>query len=434
MKYKSISIDFFEGNRAKICSKLKPNSLAIIVSNNEVWRSGDQNHSPYRQNSDLFYLTGIEQEKTMLVLCPHHPNEKYREFLFLIQPEKEMETWTGHKLSEEEAKAIAGVKNVHWLSKFDVIIADLMVNSNAVYLNTNENLRFESTLIHNDLRFIELLKNRFPLHKYKRLAPIITAERLRKKPTEIELMQKACEITNLTFKRLLKFVKPDVMEYEVEAEIMHEFIRNGCNWHSFHPIIASGKNACILHYPDNDKQCKDGDLLLIDFGCEYANYTSDCSRAIPVNGKFTIRQREVYEAVLRVQRAAIPLMVEGKTINQLNEEVDRIMEKELIGLGLLKVEDIQKDKPEDDRTKKAFFKYYMHGLSHFMGIDVHDVGTKDTRFQAGMVLSCEPGIYISEENIGVRIETDILITDDEPIDLLKDIPVDVDEIEKLMSK
>jgi Xaa-Pro aminopeptidase len=304
-----------------------------------------------------------------------------------------------------------------------------MYHSENVYLSTNENLKF-NPLPSRDFRFINDIKSRFPLHNYKRLGKIISELRCRKEPEEIELMKKACALTNKAFHRVLKFVKPGVNEYEIEAEIIHEFLRNGANGHAYPPIVASGKNACILHYPDNDKKCKDGDLVLMDFGADYANYSADTTRTIPVNGKFSPRQREIYEAVLRVLRKAISLMIAGKTINSFNKEVNKIMENELIGLSLFTKEDVEKQ----DADNPMYFKYFMHGTSHFIGLDVHDTGTKDTVFEPGMVLSCEPGIYIEEENIGIRLENDILITEGKPVDLLKDEPLEPDEIEQLMAE
>jgi len=434
MKYTPIAQDLFVRNRAKLVKTLKTNSLALINSNDVMPRAGDQDYFPYRQNSDLFYLTGINQEKSILALCPDHPDERYREVLFLVRADKEMETWYGHKFTEDEAREISGVKTIKWLDKFEGILADQMANSEYIYLNTNENPRYSTEVRYLDLRFIDAMKQKYPLHQYMRLAPILKELRVEKEPEEIELMYRACIITTNAFLRTLKFVKPGVREYEVEAEITHEFLRSGAAGHSYSPIIASGKNACILHYPDNDKECKDGDLLLMDFGAEYANYAADTTRTIPVNGKFTPRQRQVYEAVLRVLRGAIPLMVPGKTIFRLNKEVDKLMEKELLDLGLLKPEDVEKESADTDRERKVFFKYYMHGVSHFMGLEVHDIGTKDTVLRPGMVLSCEPGIYIPDESIGIRLENDILITDEEPIDLLKDEPIEPDDIERLMAE
>ncbi len=429
MKYSPIDSQLFIRNRQKLLARLESNSVAIVNSNDEFPRNGDQNFN-FRQNSDLFYLTGIEQEKTVLVFCPNHVKPEMREILFILRASVEHEIWYGHKLTKDEAKAISGIQTIKFHDELDTTLTNLMINSESVYINMNENLRFETDVTYRDLRFINQLKNRFPLHNYKRLAPIISSLRLIKEPEEIEIIRKACQITNQTFQRLLKFVKPDIKEYEIEAEIIHEFIRNGAADHSFHPIVASGKNACYLHYPYNDQVCKDGDLILIDFGAEYANYAADTTRTIPVNGKFTERQKQIYSSVLKVMKEAKKLMVKGQTINKLNEAVGLLVEKELLALGLLKDEDIK----NQDKDWPAYKKYYMHGNSHFMGLDVHDVGTRDLPFEAGMVLSCEPGIYIMEEGIGIRLENDILITDGEPIDLLIDEPIEIEGIERLMAE
>ncbi len=436
MKYRSIPSELFVRNREKLLQMIKPNSVVLVCGNDESPRSGDQFFT-YRQNPDLFYLTGIDQERTILMLAPEHPNPKYREILFLVYGDKTMETWYGHKFTEEEAKKISGAKTVKWLSEFDSILGDVMQHVEFVYMNTNENPRFSTSVPYKDLRFISQVKNRFPLHEYKRVAPLITKLRLKKDEKEVEVIQNACKITNDAFHRVLKFMRPGVMEYEIEAEITHEFLRQGASGHAYSPIIASGRNACILHYPDNDKPCLDGDLILLDFGAEYGNYAADTTRTIPVNGKFSPRQRQVYEAVLRVMKQAINLMVPGKTINSLNLEVDALITDELVNLGLLKAEEVakeRKEKPNLEREKKLAFKYFMHGNSHFMGLDVHDVGSKDTPFEPGMLLSCEPGIYIPEENIGIRLENDILITDGKPIDLLASEPIEPDDIEALMRR
>lgn len=429
MRYLPIESSFFEKNRQKLVSRLKPNSLSIINSNDEMPRSGDQNF-PFRQNSDLFYLSGIDQEESILTLCPDHPQEKMREILFLKKTTEEMVIWHGHKYTKEEAHKISGIKNVLWLDEFETNLYQLMINSENVYLNLNENPRFASVVPYRDIRFVKDLKEKYPLHKYERLAPILTALRVIKEPEEIELIKKSCEITKKAFDRILKFVRPGVMEYEIEAEIIHEFIINRANGYAFYPIVASGKNACILHYVENSQQCKEGDLVLIDFGAEYANYASDCTRTIPVNGKYTQRQRAVYEATLRVMRAATKMLVPGTTINKYHENVCKIMEKELIALGLFTEEDVQKQDP----AKPMYFKYFMHGTSHFIGMDVHDVGSKDQELKPGMIFSCEPGIYIHEENIGVRIENVILVTEDGPVDLSENIPVEPDEIETLIQQ
>jgi len=428
MRYQKISSELFTRNRIKLEKKLKPNGLAIILSNDEMPRNGDQCF-PYRQSSDMFYLTGLDQEKCILTLFPNHPLEAMREIVFTVKTSDMMVTWYGHKYTLEEAGRISGVKTIKWLDDFDGVLRELMARAHMVYLNQNENPRFTTDVPSRDLRFMQQLRNDYPLHNFERLAPLLSDLRMVKEEEEVSLIIKACEITGSAFNRVLDFVKPGVMEYEVEAEITHEFIRTGANGHAYPPIIASGDDTCILHYNSNDKECLDGDLLLLDFGAEYANYAGDCSRTIPVNGKFTTRQRQVYEAVLRVLRKASRMLVPGTTIDKYHAEVCKIVEKELIGLGLFTEEDVKNQDP----ANPLFFKYFMHGTSHFMGLDVHDVGTKQHTLAKGMVLSCEPAIYIPEEGIGIRLENDILV-DDEPLDLMVHIPIEPDEIEALMRR
>ncbi|NTW23329.1 MAG: M24 family metallopeptidase [Lentimicrobium sp.] len=428
MRYQPISSDLFVRNRLKLEKKLKPNSLAVILSNDEMPRNGDQCF-PFRQHSDMFYLTGLDQEKCVLTLFPNHPVEAMREIVFTVKTNDMMVTWYGHKYTLDEASRISGVGTIKWLDDFEGVFRELMSRAGLVYLNQNENPRFTTDVPSRDLRFMQQLRNDYPLHNFERLAPLMTELRLVKENEEIEQMIKACDITGKAFNRVLAFVKPGLMEYEVEAEITHEFIRNGASGHAYPPIIASGADTCILHYNNNDKRCKDGDLLLLDFGAEYANYAGDCTRTIPVNGRFTARQRQVYEAVLRVLRKASHMLVPGTTIDKYHAEVCKIVEKELIGLGLFTEEDVLNQNP----ASPLFFKYYMHGTSHFMGLDVHDVGTKQQQLVKGMVLSCEPAIYIPEEGIGIRLENDIVV-DDEPLDLMVHIPIEPDEIEALMER
>jgi len=428
MRYSSINPQLFVRNRAKLVKRLKPNSLAIVHSSDEMPRNGDQTF-PFRQNSDLFYLTGLDQEKCILTLCPNHPLESNREMVFVVKTNDLMVTWYGHKYTLEQAREISGVPTIKWLDEFDSVLKDLISRAEFVYLNQNEHTRFFTDVPSRDLRFSQKLNQEYHLHSFERLAPIIYELRTVKGPEEIEMMQKACDITGKAFQRVLKFTKPGVMEYEIEAEIIHEFIRNGASGHSYSPIIASGANACILHYNENDKPCNDGDLILLDFGSEYGNYAADLSRTIPANGKFTPRQRQVYDAVLRVMRKATKLLVPDTTIDRWHAEVCRIMEKELIGLGLFTEEDVR----NQDAASPMFFNYYMHGTGHFLGLDVHDVGSKQQPLQRGMVITCEPGIYIKAEGIGVRLENDVMVAD-EPVDLMAGIPLDPNEIEALMAK
>ncbi len=429
MKYQPINQELFKQNRNRFKKEMKPNSLAIFNSNDEMPRNGDQDF-PFRQNSDFFYLTGIDQAKSVLFIFPDCPLEKYREALFLEETNEYIAIWYGKKYSKEEAIAASGIKNVFWLDTLDNAIKEVMAASEYVYLNANENPKYSNPVPYRDIRFNEDLTKKFPAHKYERSNPIVCKLRMVKSDIEIDLTKEAISITDKAFRRLLSFTRPGLMEYEVEAEITHEFVRNRANGHAYYPIVASGKGACVLHYIENNKECKDGDLMLLDFGAEYANYAADLSRTIPVNGKFSVRQKEVYNACLRVMKAAIKLLVPGTTIDKYHTEVCKIMEKELIGLGLFTAEDVKKQDP----AKPMYFKYYMHGTSHFIGLDVHDVGTRQDIIKPGMLFSCEPGIYIQEEGIGIRIENDILTTENGNIDLMAGIPIEVEEIEKLMKK
>jgi len=427
MRYSHISNSLFVKNRKKLSEKLKEKGIAIINSNDQMPKNGDQVFK-YRQNSDFFYLTGIEQEKSILIINPNATKTTEKEILFILKANKELEIWEGHKLTNEEATEISGIKNIKYLLEFNSFLKELLLQNDNVFLNNNEYSKFSTPVLYKDIRFIKELKDIFPLHNFHRLAPILAELRLIKEPEEIELMQKACDITTQAFHKVLKLIKPGIKEYEIEAEITNEFIKNGANGHAYDPIVASGKNNCVLHYVANDMTCKDGDLVLMDFGAEYANYSADTTRTIPVNGKFSTRQKEVYNAVLRVMKKATSIMKVGMTINKINQQVDTLIEEELLNIGLANNNDFENNKKKDTIR----MKYFMHGNSHFMGLDVHDVGTKDTIFKAGMVLSCEPGIYIEEEGFGIRIENDILITDNEPIDLLANEPIEIEDIERLM--
>ena len=429
MKYLPIDSNLFISNRERYTRELKPNSLAIFNSNDDMFRNGDQEF-PFRQDSNFFYLSGIDQAKSILLIFPDCVNPKYREALFLEETNEHIAVWYGKKYSKEEAAAVSGIKNIFWLDTFDAALKEVMSSCENVYLNTNENPRYSSLVTSRDQRFIKELMINYPLHKYERSVLILNKLRTIKSPIEIDLIKTAVNITDQAFRRVLNFVKPGVMEYEVEAEITHEFIKNRANGHAYYPIIASGKSACVLHYIENNKECKDGDLMLLDFGAEYANYAGDLSRTIPVNGKFSKRQKEVYNACLHVMKEAKKMLVPGTNIDAYHGEVCKIMNEQLMKLGLYTSDDIKKQNPE----KPLYFKYFMHGTSHFMGLDVHDVGTKQETLKAGMVFSCEPGIYIPEEGIGIRIENDILVTEKAPIDLMEHIPVEVDEIEEIMKR
>ena len=428
MRYEPLSSDFYVQNRRRVVAALERGSIAILTSHDEYPRCGDTTH-PFRQNSDLLYLCGIDQEETFLTMAPWHPNPDYREILFIKNPSPEKIVWFGHRLSREQASELSGIRTVMFTESFEGVLNDLMMNSEHVYLHIPEDPRIKPTFPTHEVRFAAQLKKDYPLHDYRRLAPILYPLRNVKCAEELETMKKACEITGKMFRRALTAIKPGKYEYEIEAEMTYEVIRNGATTHSFAPIIAAGPDTCILHYIKNDKQMQDGDLLLMDFGAEYANYAGDCSRTVPVNGKFTPRQKAVYEAVLAIYKETIPLFKPGMTIHKINDYVFKRMDEELIKLGLYTQEDVDNQDP----ATPCFKKYYMHNTSHFIGLDVHDVGQRDWVFQPGNVLSCEPGIYIAEEGIGVRIETDVVVADT-PIDLMADVPVEVDEIEQLMAR
>ncbi len=427
MRYQPINSKMYVHNRSKLIEKLNPGSLAIVNSNDEMPRSGDQTFV-FRQNSDMFYLTGLDQEKCILTLCPQHPVESMREILFTVKTNDMMVVWNGHKYTLDQVREVSGILNVKWLDEFEITLRDLMSRVQLVYLNQNEYPKFITEVPLLDVRFAEKMRKDFPVHSFERLAPIITSLRLVKEPEEIVQIQKACDITNEGFRRVLKFVKPGLKEYEIEAEFTHEFIRKGATGHAYPPIIASGANSCILHYNTNYNFCNDGDLLLMDVGAEYGNYAADMTRTIPVNGKFSARQLQVYKAVLSVMKTATALLKPGTTIEKWHSEVCKHMEKELVGLGLISKNDLKNQSSDSP----AYFKYYMHGTGHFLGLDVHDVGSRQVIFETGMVMTCEPGIYIPEEGIGIRLENDIMIAE-EPVDLMAHIPLEPDEIERLMT-
>lgn len=428
MKYTAPDASLFVLNRKNFAQRLKPKSIAIFNANDEQLRSGDQNFA-FKQNPDLFYLSGIDQEQSILILFPDCPNPLYREVLFLRQTNDHIKVWEGHKYTKEEAKKASGLEQVFWLDEFWTVLQSIIHYAENIYLNTNENDRSVYEVPYRDLRFIQQLKERYPLHQYERSALILRDLRPIKSDIEVQLTKKACEITRDAFVRVLKFTKPGVSEYEIEAEIIHEFIRQRATGHAYNPIIASGPNANILHYNDNIQVCKAGDVILFDFGAEYANYNADMSRSIPVSGRFSPRQKEVYNAVLRVMRAATKLLVSGTIWNEYHDEVGRIMEAELIGLGLLDKQAVVKQNP----AAPLYKKYFMHGTSHHLGIDVHDFASRYKAFEVGNILTCEPGIYIPEEGLGIRIENNILITKNGNIDLMADIPVEVEELEDIMN-
>lgn len=429
MRYQDINPALFVSNRKQLAKALKPASLALFNSNDSMPTNAD-GHLPFRQNNDLFYLTGVDQENSILVICPDFPDKKFREVLFVQETNEQIANWEGHKLTKEEAHKLTGIETIMWLSEFNKLFRHMMTMGGVenVYLNTNEHYRAEINVETRDARFIDWCKKLYPLHRYERLAPIVSKMRNVKSKAEIDLLQQACDITETAFRRVLRFVKPGVKEYEIEAEYAHEFLRNGSRGFAYTPIIASGANSCVLHYIENDKLCKDGDILLLDVGAEYANYNADLTRSIPVNGKYNKRQKDVYNAVLRVQKAAIKMLRPGVHYFEFHKEIQKLIEKELVELKLISKTDIKNQNSE----RPAFQKYFMHGTSHMLGLDVHDVGNMHAKIQVGQVWTVEPGIYIKEEGLGIRIENNIVIGGDKNFDLMKNIPIETEEIEELM--
>lgn len=430
MRYKNINKELFITNRRRLQKELKANSV-VVVNANDVMPTNSDGTMPFRQNSDLFYLTGADQEETIFVMCPDFPDKKYREVLFIRETNETIAIWEGHKLTKEEAREQTGIETILWLSDFPRWFNTMMVmgDTEHVYLNTNDHYRADSVVETRESRFVTWCMKKYPLHRYERLAPVMHRLRSVKSTDEIDLLQRACDITDQAFRRVLKFVNPGVMEYEIEAEYAHEFIRHGSRGFAYTPIIASGANSCVLHYIENNKACKDGDVLLLDVGAEYGNYNADLTRTIPVNGKFSKRQKEVYNAVLRIMREAMKLLKPGERYFDYHKEVQKITESELIKLKLIDKKDI-KNQPRD---KPLFMKYFMHGTGHQLGLDVHDVGNMYHKMQAGQVWTVEPGIYIREEGLGVRIENNVVIQKNGVRDLMKNIPVEVEELEDIMN-
>lgn len=429
MKYDPINPELFRLNRRRFASQMKADAIAIFHSNDLMPRNGDQ-YFPFRQNSSLFSLCGLDQEETVLVLFPDCIKEGYQEVAFIKKSNDKIATWEGHKLTKEEARQISGVQKVFWLDDLETLLPELIYLSKRIYVNTYENERFHTDVPSRDLRFAQYIKNRYPAHKFHRSQPILKKMAMIKSNHEIELIQQACDITEKAFDRVLNFLQPGVMEYEIEAEIIHEFLRNRATGHAYTPIIASGANACILHYNDNNQPCRDGEVVLLDFGAEYANYAADLTRSIPVNGQFTKRQRSVYDAVLHVLQEATQMLLPGVNLEDYHKEVGKMMESELVGLGLLDKTDIK----NQDKERPAYKKYFMHGTSHHLGLDVHDLSSRYTPIQAGMVFTVEPGIYIPEENLGIRLENDILVTDHGPYNLMANIPIEAEAIEMAMNE
>ena len=430
MKYNPIPNQLFIKNRTKFVAQLKPKSIAVFNSN-DIFTTGADSTMPFEQHSDIFYLSGVDQEESILLLFPDALDSSCREVLFVKETNDHIAIWEGAKLTKEQATKASGIKTVYWLSDFDKVFFDLMTEAETIYFNTNEHYRQAVELESRETRFIKSVKDKFPAHNWAKSFPIMQHIRGIKEPEEIDLLQTACNITEKGFRRILGFVKPSIMEYEIEAEYMHEFLRNRSKGFAYTPIIGSGFNACVLHYIENNQACKDGDMLLMDVGAEYANYSSDMTRTIPVNGRFTDRQRAVYNAVHRVKDEATKMLVPGTIWAEYHVEVGKIMTSELLGLGLLDKADVQ----NEDAKWPAYKKYFMHGTSHHIGLDTHDYGELKTPMKANMVFTVEPGIYIQEESMGIRLEDDVVIQEKgAPFNLMKNIPIDADEIEDLMNK
>ncbi len=429
MRYTPLSAATYREHRARFRQQMEQGGLAIFHSNDVMPTSAD-GHLPFKQATDILHLTGIDQEETVLLLFPDAVDAKDREILFVRETNEHIAIWEGAKFTQAEATALSGIATVLWTSAYEATVKRLMPQAEKLYLNSNEHLRQGNEVETREERLNKVLRERYPLHELKRSAPIMHRIRSVKTTEEVAQMRKAVDITGKAFQRVCGFIKPGVKEYEIEAEITHEFLRNGSRGHAYTPIIASGYSACVLHYITNDQVCQDGDVILMDFGCEYGGYASDLTRCLPVNGRFTDRQRAVYNAVLRVKNEATALLRPGTMLAEYHKEVGRIMESELIGLGLLDKTDVKNQDPE----KPLYKKYFMHGTSHFLGLDVHDVGLWHEPIVEGMVFTVEPGIYIREEKLGIRLENDVLVTSGTPDDLFKEIPVEAEEVEELMSR
>ena len=428
MRYTPPSKDLYINNRKNFVNLIKPGSVAVFNANDQMPTNAD-GLMPFRQNNDLLYLTGIDQEDTILLLFPDFYHENQREILFLKETSDLIAIWEGHKFTKKEATGISGITEVHWVSEFKQVFNTLMAEAKNVYLNTNEHIRAVVEVETRDARFGTWCRASYPNHQYERSAPHMHQLRAIKSAEEVKMMQIACDITEKSFRRVLEFVKPGVMEYEIQAEFMHEFLINKSLGFAYEPIIASGFNACVLHYIENNNACQDGEVILMDVGAEYGNYNADMTRCIPVSGKFTQRQKDVYNAVLRVKRAAEAMLVPGNVIPEYHIEVGKVMEGELLGLGLLDKTDIKNQDPKNP----AFRKYFMHGTSHHLGLDVHDVANIYRKMAIGMVFTVEPGIYIREENLGIRLEDNLVINGHGLDNLMGNIPIEAEEIEALMN-
>ena len=429
MKYLPLDPAIFIENRKRFVKAMKPNSIAIFVSNDEWPSNGDALHA-FKQNTDLYWLTGVEQEDTMVILFPDCPDPKYREVLVLVRPNELKEKWNGKRLRANEGTAISGIKSIVWLDSIDALLQTWVHLADTIYLDSNENDRKDSLIQSREYRFIAEMKSRYPLHNYARAAKIMKELRGIKTKAEVAVMQKAIDITENTFRRLLKFIKPGAMEYEIEAEIFHSFLSQRATGQAYGSIIASGDRARTLHYVSNNQECKSGELILMDFGAEYGGYCADLTRTIPVNGKFTARQKEVYNACLQIHNYCKGILKPGISIVDYTEKVGDEATNQFLKIGLITKADVK----NEDKENRAYRKYLYHGISHHLGIDVHDLGTRTEPIKAGMVFTIEPGIYIEEEQMGIRIENNYWITKNGNQDLMKNIPITVEEIERLMKK
>lgn len=429
MRHEPISPEFFLRNRKHLRGLLQPNSMVILHAN-DIYPTNADGTLPFKQNSDLFYLTGVDQEETTLLLMPDAVDPKEREILFVKETSEHIAVWEGEKLTQEQARAATGIERIEWSHAFDGFLHRMVPQVDHIYLATNEHLRASVVVETRNARFIKDCQARYPLHRYERLAPLLHRLRITKDKEELKMLQHACDITEAGFRRLLGFIKPGVGEWEIEAELLHEFVRRGSRGFAYAPIIGTGKNACVLHYVENDKVCQNGDMILLDVAAEYGGWASDLTRTVPVNGKFTKRQRDVYDAVLRVFRGANGILRPGNTPMDYQKQVIELMERELVHLGLFTAKEARAQGPDKALVKK----YFMHGSSHHLGLDVHDVCPPHQPFAEGMVFTIEPGIYIREEALGVRLENDVVIGKDKNFDLMGKIPIEADEIEALMRK
>lgn len=428
MKYHPIPSQLFIKNRVKLSQQMKPNSIAVFNSN-DVFSTGADSTLPFEQHRNIFYLSGVDQEESILIVFPDAREKAHREILFVKETNDHIAVWEGAKLSKSQATESSGVQTVYWLKEFDSIFPKLMEEAKLFYFNNNDHYRQAVEMETRDDRFLKMIKSSYPTHEILPNFPIMESIRGVKEPEEIALIQTACDITEKGFKRVLGFVKPGVMEYEIEAEYTHEFLRNRSKGFAYTPIIGSGYNACVLHYIENNQTCKDGDMLLMDVAAEYANYSSDMTRTIPVNGRFTARQKAVYQAVLNVKNEATQLLVPGVLLDEYHKEVGKMMTSELLNLALIDKADVQNEDPK----WPAYKKYFMHGTSHHMGLDTHDLGAIKTPVTSQMVFTVEPGIYIPNEKMGIRLEDDVVVqADGPPLNLMQHIPIEVDEIETLM--